>query len=449
MKLPRLPSSGSLFRGTLASLAVRLLDMAVAYGLVIVLARYLGVDEFGEYTFILSIVTILAIPARFGLPALLVRETGFALARDEPGRLLDLKAWAYRRAIAISLPILVLGIAFAIFVPGLLDSGERLTLVIGLALVTLFPISAIRAAILRGLEQIVSSQFTLQVVRPAVQLLLVGGLWIAMLYGVDLLPPVSSVAMAANVIGAIVSWMCGAMLLRRFMPASKGSKPKAIEVPGWRSSLTSLGLANAMYIIDAQIGILLLGTLSSDAEVGLFKVASQGAMIVAMGYAATNVPITPKIARHWERGETAKVRRIVARGSQLSILIAVPIALAFALLGEWALDVALGEEFTAAFLPLLILTGGQMINSAFGSASSLLNMTHHERSNLVAFVIAFLINILLGILLIPDYGAVGGALASAASVAIRNLILWGCALYFLKIDTAFWSKAGWARASKA
>ena len=440
MKLPRLPSSGSLFRGTLASLAIRMLDMAVAYGLVIVLARYLGVDEFGEYTFILSIVTILAIPARFGLPALLVRETGFALARDEPDRLFDLKAWAYRRAISISLPILLLGIAFAVFFPSLLGGKERITLVIGLALVTLFPISAIRAAILRGLDEIVSSQLTLQVVRPAVQLMLVGGLWAAMFYGVELLPPTSSVAMAANVIGALVSWVCGAILLKRFLPKRPDYQTRHIEIAGWRSSLTALGLANAMYIIDAQVGIVLLGFLAADAEVGLYKIAAQGAMVVAIGYGATNVPITPKIAKSWAKGETDKVKRLVVRGSQISFLFALPVSAAILLLGHFLIVTLLGASFEGAYIPLLILTFGQLINSAFGSASSLLNMTHNEKTNLIAFAVAIAVNIPLGILLIPEYGAMGGALASASSVITRNLLLWIYALRLLGINTAFWAR---------
>lgn len=438
----KIPTFGSvLLGGASASLVIRLMDMASAYGLTVVLARYLGLEAFGRYSFVFSIITLLTIPTRFGLPALLIRETGKSLAQDDRGKIFDLKRWAYRRTLSLSVPIILAGSAVLLAFPELFPGDERLTAAVGLMLVALFPIASIRAAILRGMGEIVGSQLTLQIVRPATQLLLLGVLWMLAMSGEYPVPPGPETAMGANVIGALLSWLVGAILLRRVLGKERGREVDgSFEVTGWRSSMTALGLANAMYILDGQLGVMLLGMIGSDGDVGLYRVAAQFAMIVAMGYAATNVPITPQIARLWNRGEIAKVRRLVRRGSQLAVLFAVPLALVLLLGGPWILRITFGDSFAAAFLPLVILTLAQLVNSAFGSASSLLNMTHHEKYNLLAFFVAVVVNIALGLLLVPRFGAIGGAAASGASVVVRNLVLWVCALRLLKVNTAFWAR---------
>ena len=439
MRLPIL--SGALLGGASASLVIRLFDMASAYGLTVVLARYLGLAAFGRYSFILSIITLLAIPTRFGLPALIMRETGKALAENDWGRIFDLKQWAYRRTLAISAPLILAGSAVLIAFPGMFGVDERLTVGIGLLLVALFPIASIRAAILRGMGEIVGSQLTLQVVRPVVQLALIGALWVLAMQGREPVPASPETAMSANVIGALLSWVVGAILLKRLLGRdTRDAVDTKFEVVGWRSSLIALGLANAMYILDGQLGVMLLGVIGQDRDVGLYRVAAQFAMVVAMGYVATNVPITSQIARLWARGEVAKVRRLVRRGSQLAALFALPLALTFILGGRWILEVTFGPEFGAAYIPLVILAVAQMVNSACGSASSLLNMTHHEKYNLASFTIAVMVNIALGVMLIPRFGVMGGAIASGASVIVRNLLLWGACLRLLDVNTAFWAR---------
>lgn len=69
---------GQLMRGGVGSIAIKIASTGLNLVLAIVLARLLGAEGFGVYSFIFALVTILAIPAQMGLLNLVVRETAKA-----------------------------------------------------------------------------------------------------------------------------------------------------------------------------------------------------------------------------------------------------------------------------------------------------------------------------------------------------------------------------------
>ena len=54
--------------------AINVMDRALGLVLGIVMARWLGVEGYGTYAFVMSVVVLLLILARLGLPDLLMRE---------------------------------------------------------------------------------------------------------------------------------------------------------------------------------------------------------------------------------------------------------------------------------------------------------------------------------------------------------------------------------------
>lgn len=431
----------SLFRGASISFLLRLVDMAIGYGSTIVLARFLGLSEFGQYSLLISLVMVLTIPTSFGIPTMMVRETGKAFAAGHLNIVPALKHWAYTRIISISVPLLAIAVVIIWLGEGIFVGDDQLAATLSLLLVVLIPLSGVRGSILRGLDRIFASQLSIRLVRPACVLGIVGSLLALSILDRPSLPPTAATAMAANVFGAIASWIFGSILLRRALRGfSQETGQERIKISGWGSSLFAFGLADAMYVIDGQLGLLILGALASDAEVGLYRIAVQAATVVAMGYAATNVALTPKIARHWALGDIEAIRRLVRRGSQLAFVFALPVALAIVIFGRSVIEIALGAEFGPAIGPATILVAGQLVNCAFGSAGALLNMSSHEKLNTISYGSGIVANIALALVLIPAMGATGAALAAALSMVLRNLLLFYFALSKFGVNTAFWAR---------
>jgi hypothetical protein len=76
---------GQLLRGGVGSVAVKIGSTLLNVILAVVLARALGAEGFGVYSFVFALITILAIPAQMGLPNLVVRETAQAQGQADAG----------------------------------------------------------------------------------------------------------------------------------------------------------------------------------------------------------------------------------------------------------------------------------------------------------------------------------------------------------------------------
>ena len=105
-RLRRLTAGDSLrvqlLRGGIGSLAVKATNAVLGFALAIVLARALGPEGYGVYSFALAIVMLAAIPAQVGVPQLVVRETAKAQAKEDWGLMRGLWRWANRAVIIFS-----------------------------------------------------------------------------------------------------------------------------------------------------------------------------------------------------------------------------------------------------------------------------------------------------------------------------------------------------------
>ena len=95
-----------------------------------------------------------------------------------------------------------------------------------------------------------------------------------------------------------------------------------------------------------------------------------------------------------------------------------------------------GEPFAVAYLPLVILLCGQLVNAATGSAGPLLNMTGHERDTARGVAVGAGVSVVLNLLLVPPFGLYGTAAATAASLATWNILLWFAVRRRLGVDSS-------------
>jgi len=84
---------------------------------------------------------------------------------------------------------------------------------------------------------------------------------------------------------------------------------------------------------------------------------------------------------------------------------------------------AFGNDFYEGRVPLMILGIGQFVNAFTGSVGFLLSMTGHERTLVGCSIVGLLVNLFLGILLVPSMNAIGAAIATAVSLIISNTLL--------------------------
>jgi O-antigen/teichoic acid export membrane protein len=113
--------------------------------------------------------------------------------------------------------------------------------------------------------------------------------------------------------------------------------------------------------------------------------------------------------------------RITRHGGLIVTCIATPVIFAFLVFPKWVMGL-FGEEFVEAWILLVILSVGQLVNLMTGSVAFLLMMTGHEKLHLFINIIAAVLSVFLSISLIPFFGALGAALSSAIPLILVNLL---------------------------
>jgi len=175
-----------------------------------------------------------------------------------------------------------------------------------------------------------------------------------------------------------------------------------------------------MKIVDSQLSVVVLGALMPAGDVGLFRVAGQGAVLITFGQTAINLVLAPHVARLYADNELKKLQRLVKMTTLLAFSIALPVALIFMIWGRLLIGFVFGDEYVGASSALVILCLGQLFNVAAGSVTVILNMAGFEKESVKAVAAAFLSNITLTLLLVPKLGIVGAAWGTTMSFVIWN-----------------------------
>ena len=408
-----------LVRGGIGISALNLINRLLILMLAIVLSRELGAEGYGIYAYALALMNLLLIFSVLGMPTLLVREIAANQVRQN---------WPCFRGLLLRSHQIVFVMSFVVagsagLVLWLLSDeiavNQRETIYIMIALLPLVTLRRTMMGVLRGMQHVVKSKAVELLYRPALTLLGVGILF-------TLIPSMRTpqYAMAIQLAATAVALLIAAILLYRYIPHSVYASTPQYKTGQWLSSAIPLTLFGATSLINNQTDILMLGIFRPIAEVGIYSVATQGAMLVAFGLQAANAVIAPQIARFYAQGDQVRLQKLLTASGRVIFLFALPVALVFIIAGGTLVGWVFGAEFAQSHMSLAILAFGQLVNASMGAVVLLLNMTGHERDVVRIFLITGGVNVVLNLLLIPLLGMEGAASATAFSLILSRIMLY-------------------------
>ena len=406
-----------LVRGALGVGGLKLLSLPLTLATSVILARGLGPEGYGQYVFVMAIISLLALPLGPGLGQLVTREVA-KYQKDEEWALFRGLMRRAHQWILFGSTVMGCGIALIAlrYTSWAVDDRWSL-LLIAVLMLPLLGLNALRSSTLRGLRLVFFAQLPELLVRPALHLTIAGCLLLA-----GILNPAT--ALASQIAGTALAFGVGAWLLLRLKPLEAKQGEPTYRYDKWARSLLPFTLLAAVSNLNGQIGILILGWLGADKDVAALQIAISASMLVALTLVIVNLVISPYIARAYRDRDKQYLQRLSRNSVRAALTVAVPIALFLIVLGGPIIDVVYGKAYRSdVMLPLQILVFGQMLNVAFGSVGLLLTMSGFERHTLVGQVVALFVNLLAAIILIPPFGAIGAALSIVLGLVTWNVFL--------------------------
>jgi len=418
-----MPEAGATgFRGELRALrlgagrsfVVKALGAVFALGAQILLARLLGVSEFGVYVYALTWMNVLGQLSRMGLDSSLVKLVAAYRSEERWSELRGFLSFATAAGIGASLLASLLLLVLAQPAVGLVPEEARPVARIAALALPLFALTGLFQAVLRGLKLVGRMGVPLQLVRPAT-LALVALAWFLAKGGLGARQAfLANLAATAVALALALRWALGAV------PVSTWSAAPRFRVSEWLRLSLPLLLVAGMHLLLGQLDILMLANLRGTEAAGPYAAAARLANLVVFAMAAVNTIAAPMISEVHARGDTAGLQRIVTHASRSSFYASLAIATGLTLAGPWILRIY-GEGFAVALAPLLVLTWTQVFATVVGCVGILMTMTGHQGQAAWILLLTVALNVAMNALLIPRHGAVGAAWATTASVVLWRL----------------------------
>ena len=153
------------------------------------------------------------------------------------------------------------------------------------------------------------------------------------------------------------------------------------------------------------------------------KLCQRGASIEAAVYFAIAGATTHKFTQYHVAGDKERLAqffRETIRWTFWPSLAACAAVLAFGKPLLWLF----GKDFGAGYDVMFILAVGMLSRAAVGPAERLLNMLGERKQCASVYALAFAINLVLCVLLIPRLGIEGAAVATSTALVVESILLY-------------------------
>jgi O-antigen/teichoic acid export membrane protein len=401
--------------GAGALITLRILFAGLSLAGTVVLARVLGAENYGIYSYCLAWVVLLGIPAILGTDQLLVREVAAGLTRADWGYISGIVRTANLVVLASSAGIALIAAAVATAIAATLSPAMIRTFLVSLLLIPVIALTRVRQATIQGMHKVALGALPEQIIHPVLLPVFVVLFWLANGRSISV-----RAAMAMNVAAATVTFGVGVRILLTNLPGTVRSATPVTHWSDWSRSAVRLVFVTSANVLCGQADTLILGAMKGAQAVGAYSVSHRGADFITFVAQAFNMAFASSAAGLYAARDTATLQRLVTRFTRVVVVGSLPIALVMIVFGNVFLQFY-GGQFTEARTALAIMAIGQFLNVSFGPTVLLLTMTSFERDAGQAIGAGAVVNVLLTLALVPRWGIEGAAVAYTTSVVFWNV----------------------------
>lgn len=196
--------------------------------------------------------------------------------------------------------------------------------------------------------------------------------------------------------------------------------------------------SSLLFLLSLWTDSFLIGYFKDASTVGIFNAAGPLAQILyffPLALMAIFLPIITGLKANGNIIELESTYKTITRWIFISGMIILSAVFIFPI---DIISIVFGKDYIAASVPLIILSSGYFINSLIFTSQRVLMAFDRTRLIFIDTLVSFSINIILALWLIPKYGMVGAAIATASSFFILTIITLFEVRLFTGLKTLEW-----------
>jgi len=419
-------------RNAVAAFLVRIASAGILYLSQVVLARWMGAYEYGIYVFVWTWVLVLAGLSQLGFPTAMIRLVPEYMERGEHGLLRGLLLGG--RVVAVVAGTVVAGAAVGL----LWLLGDRLTshyvlpIFLAMACVPLCAVSDVQDGIGRGRGWMTIGLVPPYILRP---LLLLACMTAAHAWG---LPATASTAAGSAVVATWIAALVQMLLIGRRFAREIPKTARQYHFKRWFKTALPLLVIAVCEIALQNTDVLVVSAYMTPAEVGMYFAAAKTMSLVMFIHYAVGSAVANRFSALNVRGDRESLQAFVRDAVHWTFWPSLVGAVVILALGKpllWLFN----PQFTVAYPVMFVLAVGYLIRAAMGPAEFVLNMLGEQALCAVVLAAAVALDIALSFALVPIFGMMGAAAATATALSAAALMNYVVAKRRLELEISIWS----------
>jgi O-antigen/teichoic acid export membrane protein/CelD/BcsL family acetyltransferase involved in cellulose biosynthesis len=395
---------------------IRVVNACIAFASQILLARWMGETEYGVYVYVWTWVLLLGGMTSLGLASAPQRFIPEYAESGEVSLLRGFLIGSRVMAMATSTAITAVGLLGIWLFADRLDSWAVVPLYLALFCVPMYVLTDVQDGISRTHNWIDVALAPAYFVRPLLILALLGVLsW-------QHFDATATTAMAATIVATWATAIAQLVMLERRLKARVPPGPRAYAPATWMKVSLPIFMVEGFYLLLAYTDVLVLSAFRPPHEVGVYYAAVKVMSLVAFVSFSVSAAVAHRFTEYAASGDHVRLSVMVrdaARWTFWPSLVGCVILLAVG----WPVLWLFGEAFTAGYPLLFVIAIGLLARATVGPLERLLNMLDQQNICAAVYGGAFLLNVALCFVLVPDFGAMGAAAATSVTLIVESVLL--------------------------
>ncbi|MGA9089338.1 MAG: flippase [Bradyrhizobium sp.] len=395
---------------------IRVVSAALAYLSQILLARWMGGSDYGIYVYVWTWVLLLGSMMDFGISASAQKIIPEYRTRGQHALLRGFLSGSRWMTFVVSSIVSGLLAGVVKLLSPWIDANAVIPLYIGCVTLPAFVVANTQDGIARSHDWMRLGLMPQFVVR---QTLIIGITAGAFVLGFNLGAVTAMLASAAAVWIAMLGQMA---VLNRRLDGHIEPGPKAYDFRGWLAVSLPILMVEGFYLLLSYTDVLVLQQYRSSQEVGVYFAVVKTLALVSFIHYAMSATTAHRFAEYHALGDKARLSAYVAHAIKWTFwpsLAATVLLLAFGKPLLWLF----GPQFVIGYDIMFVAAIGLVVRSAIGPVERLLNMLGHQYICALAYALAFVMNVMLCVALVPRFGGHGAAAATSISLVFETVLL--------------------------
>jgi O-antigen/teichoic acid export membrane protein len=417
-----------------AAFLIRVSSAAIIYLSQILLARWMGRFEFGVYVYVWTWVGFLGMASAMGLAFSAQRTIPEYRSRGDLDGLRGFLTGSRLLCFGLGTAAGALMAGTVLALSGHIPSYYVVPFLFASLTLPIFTVSSMQDATSRAFNWIDLALIPGFITHPLAILAAATAIFLA--GGVIESPTVLAIACAA--LWAVV--LVQLVLLNRRLRANVPPGPRRYEPLRWLGTALPVFLVESFFLLLTYVDTLVLQLFVGPADIAVYYAATKTLAIVNFIYFAVGAACGHRFSEYHVAGEHDRLAAFVTDSVRWTFWPSLAVAALMLALGEPILSL-FGKGFAEGYPLIVIMTVGLLSRSAVGPAERLLNMVGQGKLCAIIYGCAFAVNLTLCLVLIPHFGLMGAASATATALVFESIGLFVAVKRRLGLHVFIWGGA--------